>query len=302
MKHIYIMILVTIMIGLGGCTGASEMNSSYPKITLQGAKNITLKVGQLINEPGYSASDVQDGDLTNQVEVTSNLDYYHVGEYYVNYSVTDSDGHTATASRTITITQNGADSGQYSGDYQYGDIGSVYYDFATYNYNYLVREEGKSITEDFYAYDTNGNQTITNVIFEKNKNDGSLYEYDNNQISNRDYIEIDQIRSVDNNADFTIYQRNIRTGEVLAQKSQENMTMTCTLQEHLGSINTQNITGANILNFDYIDVLHVRCSRSDGVVFDTYFANGWGEVLTIIHYTNSMEAYEVLDKNSMGEI
>ena len=298
MKSFYSLLIVTIMIVFSGCTGASEEN---PTITLKGDQTITLKVGQLIQEPGYSAYDAKDGDLTSQVKVKSDLDFYRVGTYYVNYSVVDSDGYTATASRTVYITENGAQDGQYSGDYQYGDIGSTYYDFATYNYNYLVREEGKTVEQNVYKYDGSG-ETVINVVFERNKNDGSLYEYDDNKIENRDYIGIDSIQSVDSDSTITTFLRNVRTNEVFVDKTMNGVRVSCKMVEHLGRINTRSVTGANILDFDYVDVLHAECTSSNGLVFDTYFANGWGEVLSITKQNGTAIEYSVLDKNSMKEV
>jgi hypothetical protein len=301
MKNIFSILLMTIIIALSGCTGASETNSEYPTITLQGDRDITLKVGQLIKEPGYRATDIKDGDLTSRVKVESNLDYYREGTYYVKYSVQDSDGYTATESRTVTVTKDGANSGVYAGDYQYGDVGSVYYDFATYNYNYLVREEGKTIAQEVHEYDANG-ERVVDVVFEKNKNDGSIYEYNNNQIENRDYIGIDKIQSVDASSNITTFLRNLRTNEIFVDKTMNGVRISCKMVEHLGSINTQTVTNSNILNFDYIDVLHAECSSSSGLTFDTYFANGWGEVLTIIRENNQVIEYSVLDKNSVQEV
>ncbi len=295
MKTILTLMTIAIMIVFSGCTGASEEN---PVITLKGDQTITLKLGQLIQEPGYRATDVKDGDITNRVKIQSDLDFYRVGTYYVNYSVTDSDGYTATASRTVYVTENGALDGQYSGDYHYGDVGTTYYDFATYNYNYLVREEGKTAREDMYVYDAQG-ERIVRVVFERNKNDGSIYEYDDNMIENRDYIGIDTIQSVDSDSDITTFKRSVRINEVFADEIQNGVRITCKMIEHLGTINTQAITGVNILNFDYADVLHARCESSSGVIYDTYFANGWGEVLSITTQNATALSYRVLDKNSM---
>lgn len=294
MKTIYSTILVASMIGFSGCDGASDEN---PTITLKGDTTITLAVGQLINEPGYSASDVKDGDLTNAVEVKSNLDYYKTGTYYVNYSVIDSDGNRATASRTIYVTENGANNGQYSGDYQYGDVGSIYYDFATYKYNYLVREEGKTVTQTLHEYDNNANPLVE-VVFERNANDGSIYEYNDNKIATRDYIGIDQIQSVDDTSHIITMQRNIRTNEEYLNTTINGVTASCKLVEHLGTINTRSITHVDEMNFNYTDVLHTQCNGSNGNTLDAYYANGWGEVLSISNF-NGIRKYSVLDKNSM---
>lgn len=51
----------------------------------------------------YSAMDDRDGNLTSQVLVSGNLDLSHVGLYEIDYSVTDSSGNTATASREVRV-------------------------------------------------------------------------------------------------------------------------------------------------------------------------------------------------------
>jgi len=92
--------------------------------------------------------------------------------------------------------------------------------------------------------------------------------------------------------------RNIRVGEVFAQASENGVNLNCELVEHLGNINTSDLTQATIQGFDYIDALHIRCTSNTGVTTDTYLVNGWGEVLSIINDNGSI-TYKVLDKNSM---
>lgn len=53
---------------------------------------------------GVTATDVEDGDLTAEIEVTANtVDNLTVGTYTVSYSVEDSAGNVATATRTVTV-------------------------------------------------------------------------------------------------------------------------------------------------------------------------------------------------------
>ncbi|WP_343904028.1 DUF5011 domain-containing protein, partial [Oerskovia paurometabola] len=54
---------------------------------------------------GVSATDAEDGDLTDQIEVTGTVDTTTPGEYELTYTVTDSDGATTTAVRTVTVTE-----------------------------------------------------------------------------------------------------------------------------------------------------------------------------------------------------
>ena len=80
-------------------------NPSIPLIELTGDENIVLVGGKWYKEPGFTATDKEDGDITASVKVEGKdeLTYWHVGEYTLTYRVTDSDGNEATAQRKITV-------------------------------------------------------------------------------------------------------------------------------------------------------------------------------------------------------
>lgn len=73
-----------------------------PVITLIGG-NQTITEGDTWSEPGFSASDNVDGDLTAQVTVTGTVNTATPGSYTLTYSVTDAAGNTGTATRTVTV-------------------------------------------------------------------------------------------------------------------------------------------------------------------------------------------------------
>ena len=54
-------------------------------------------------EYGATAFDEQDGDLTDYIEISSNVNMQEEGFYQVTYSVTDSDGNAATAYRYVSV-------------------------------------------------------------------------------------------------------------------------------------------------------------------------------------------------------
>lgn len=54
-------------------------------------------------DPGYDAWDPIDGDLTNQVQVREQINYFEAGTYEVNYSVTNSRGETLSESRFVVL-------------------------------------------------------------------------------------------------------------------------------------------------------------------------------------------------------
>ncbi|MBC1228526.1 immunoglobulin-like domain-containing protein [Listeria booriae] len=82
-------------------------SNAAPVIT---ASDKTLKKGGSFDPMvGVTASDVEDGNVTDKVAVTANdVDTSAVGTYHVTYSVTDSDGNTTTKTITVTVTSNDA--------------------------------------------------------------------------------------------------------------------------------------------------------------------------------------------------
>jgi len=73
-----------------------------PELTLKGS-DVELYVGQAYLEPGFSATDNCDGDITRNVEITGGVNVYAAGVYTLTYSVVDSYGNTATVSRQVTV-------------------------------------------------------------------------------------------------------------------------------------------------------------------------------------------------------
>ncbi len=74
-----------------------------PQIQLSGGAEVTMLAGREFYEPGYTATDNCDGDLTGKVTVSHNVDALHPGTYSVTYSVTDAFGNTASVTRTVHV-------------------------------------------------------------------------------------------------------------------------------------------------------------------------------------------------------
>ncbi len=75
-----------------------------PELQLLGDEQMTVYLGEAFHDPGYTALDKRDGDLTSQVDVSFDHPFvrYQPDTYQVIYRVTDSDGHESTARRTVT--------------------------------------------------------------------------------------------------------------------------------------------------------------------------------------------------------
>src|SRR6185369_2806296 len=79
-------------------------DTTLPTITLSGANPLTLTQGTPYSEPGYSATDNVDGNITSNVAVSGNLDTNTVGQYILTYNVSDAAGNPAVeVTRTMNV-------------------------------------------------------------------------------------------------------------------------------------------------------------------------------------------------------
>lgn len=83
-----------------------EYDATPPIIFLEGGETIHVPVGTKFREPGYTAYDNKDGDITDRV--VSRLEqesfvWYLPGTYSIRYEVTDNNGNTTVEIRTIIL-------------------------------------------------------------------------------------------------------------------------------------------------------------------------------------------------------
>ncbi len=110
--------------GDNNTTNNTNLDDNLPKITLEGDIEIKIPLGtKSVLDAGdkFSAYDKQDGDLTNSVVRTNDIDFSKAGTYYITYTVTDSDGFKDVKKRIVSIT--GSDAQPYTGGTTY--TGSV---------------------------------------------------------------------------------------------------------------------------------------------------------------------------------
>lgn len=93
-------------------TKPSLITNTVPVLHVQ---DVTMQVGDCFDPMnGVSATDAEDGNLTDKVVVSGSIEPGKAGKYQLTYSVTDSQG--ASASKTITVTvqdkQNNQESDQ----------------------------------------------------------------------------------------------------------------------------------------------------------------------------------------------
>ena len=83
--------------------GINRNDFEKPNINLQGESTIILNKGTIYYEPGYQAIDNCDGDITDKVIITGNVDSNTVGEYLITYSVTDNSNNTSEVIRKVIV-------------------------------------------------------------------------------------------------------------------------------------------------------------------------------------------------------
>ena len=83
-----------------------------PEITLQG-NEVTIYQNDTYNEPGYTATDNYDKDITSKVKVTNNIDNTKAGTYEVTYSVSDSSKNKTEIKRKVNVIEKPKTQGTY---------------------------------------------------------------------------------------------------------------------------------------------------------------------------------------------
>lgn len=74
-----------------------------PTLTLKGDRIITLNFGKKFREPGYTATDNCDGDLTKKVKIKGKVDTNKAGYYTLQYTVKDAYDNQAIAQRVVRV-------------------------------------------------------------------------------------------------------------------------------------------------------------------------------------------------------
>lgn len=78
-------------------------DTTPPELTLAGGEVLELNAGIPYEEPGFTATDDRDGDLTAQVVIDGQVNCYHAGDYEITYTVSDAYGNTTAATRTVKV-------------------------------------------------------------------------------------------------------------------------------------------------------------------------------------------------------
>ena len=84
-----------------------QVDNDSPVITLIGESIIEVFRNTEFTDPGATAYDDNDGDLTSNIEITGYAVERANGEYIITYSVSDDAGNTASIERTVIVYDDG---------------------------------------------------------------------------------------------------------------------------------------------------------------------------------------------------
>lgn len=150
---IYAMLLALGVITLASCDKDTEGLSritTYAVLEMNGESFVKVNVGGSFNDPGCVAT-MGGEDVSDQIQVSSNVDTSKPGFYNVNYVVYNDDGFPASASRTVMVVDPNNFAGVYLGESEFGS--RHYYNAPI---NITKRADGTFLIDDlaggFYCY------------------------------------------------------------------------------------------------------------------------------------------------------
>ncbi|MBD3343641.1 MAG: DUF5011 domain-containing protein [Chitinivibrionales bacterium] len=120
---------------LHGCSSEPSVappstDTTPPVLTLTEGDD-TLLIGVPWDEPGYTAIDEKDGNISSNVVISGEPNELRPGRYTITYSITDNAGNTATQSRIIDVILHpstvafypfSGDADDYSGNNLHGTV------------------------------------------------------------------------------------------------------------------------------------------------------------------------------------
>ncbi len=147
---------------------SAQLDNQAPDITVLGDTVVWVAVGSgPYADPGATANDCYDGDLTDSISVVSTVNTSAAGVYTITYTVTDAAGNTATATRTVrvatapnctfTIVPSSTIGGRFN--FQYANPGGGALSW-TWNYGNGGGVSNTTNGNIVYSYTTNGTYTV----------------------------------------------------------------------------------------------------------------------------------------------
>lgn len=153
-KILSIMMLAVSVLIAAGCDDDSTAGMTrityYPTITILGGEEVAVNVGETYTDAGCQVT-LNGEDVSDQVQVSSNVNTNKMGTYTVTYTAINEDGFAKTASRTVYVVNEGAINTIYKGESQYGSrhySGAIIYVTKQSDGSYMIDD----LSGGFYWY------------------------------------------------------------------------------------------------------------------------------------------------------
>ena len=212
-----------------------------------GSTPVSVEAGSSYSDAGATATDSYDGDLTSSIATNNNVDSNTVGSYTVTYTVTDSSGNTATASRTVNVVDTTAPVITISGANPVDvDLGTTYNDAGASATDANDGDLTSSITVSSNV-DTNtvGTYTVTYTVSDAAGNQATetrtVNVVDNNNPTTH-YIDIQGYA-------FSPSSITINVGDTIVWTNYDSASHTVTSND--GTFDSGSITNGNTFSFTF---------------------------------------------------
>ncbi len=132
-----------------------------PVIKLKGNEVENMYIGGEYEESGATATDDLDGDLTNKIVVTKNIDTNKIGSYTVLYTVKDSSGNVGETKRRVEVVQRPVEGGIVYLTFDDGPSSSI-----TPHILDILKEEKVKATFFILNYDEGNEYLVKRIVNE----------------------------------------------------------------------------------------------------------------------------------------
>ncbi len=248
-------------------TAVVPKDSVAPKLTLLGEKNITLALHSDYKEFGAKAIDDYDGDISDKITTIGRVDSDHVGNYTIQYQVSDKADNNATTTREVRVTT--------FANARLGALGGAtvrIYRFESDSNKTLIWQEKSSENfklEKIGLFDTHADKLNSNALYlielsggeDFDKNNNGIKDSNNSQNSGilRAIVTRDDLTNLAQNLNITALSEIIYEEALPILKKNYSKEALLSTRDSIATSFLKDINGDGVV--DYSDILLFNPAR-----------------------------------------
>ena len=171
-----VVVIIILLLPQGKNDNQPVNHDSILSLTLKGNKEVSVVKGEQYQDPGYTAYDTKEGDLTSRVSVEGDVNSNVIGSYTINYRVTNSTGKIATATRIIKVIPDYKDL-NVEIDYNPKELTNNDVEITIIatgdGFDFILDPEGNIVKENEFSYKVTSNDEY---LFSIRRKDGDVIE------------------------------------------------------------------------------------------------------------------------------